>query len=142
MVHASLSYIFNPLCSSVVNGCSLIDGATGAATAAYGPSIPASPPCRCHACLVDRPNAVAPPHSLPLLQHQQQQQQQRPNLPSQPALQRQGDYLDEVLEPAMVQSPRTPDYYHGDHSVMVNSKSDHSIKISMCGDTMHVEIIR
>ena len=34
-----------------------------------------------------------------------------------------------------------PDYFEGDPSVMVNSKSDHSIKIHMTGDTMQVEIV-
>ena len=33
-----------------------------------------------------------------------------------------------------------PDYFEGDPSVMINSKSDHSIKIQMTGDTMQVEI--
>ena len=33
-----------------------------------------------------------------------------------------------------------PDYFEGDPSIMINSKSDHSIKIQMTGDTMQVEI--
>ena len=39
------------------------------------------------------------------------------------------------------QSEIIPDYFVGDPSVMVNSKSDHSIKIHMTGDTMQVEIV-